>query len=550
MIRGCRGTRTLRNLIGFGVAVVALVASTAPAAFGAVTMNKTEQRLTTSVGDEYDPAVSGDLVSYTTNRNGNTDVCVFDIATSVEIQATSGFNNHELSDVSGGRVAYTDLSIADVMVFDVAARTTVGLTADSPFAINPAISGDIVAWEDRRDGNYEIYAKDLSTGEVRRVTDSPLFRDMRPAVSGTRIVWEKCNTVTCDIWSYDWTTGATQRITSTPGAEHLADVSGDVVVYEGDQGSATGPDICAFDLSTGVERVLALPGVQTNANVSGQCVTFEEVDVSGVYHIKLWYLPTDQVFDLTTGSSGQYLNDIDMIDPMNGRVVYTDDRGGQLDIYMTTFELVDQAKPDVSVSPPTVLFGDVEVGKSTSTLVTVQNTGDAPLVFTCFLNPATENSLSLGLTAATVAPGASVDIPITFAPTSARSIVPTAELIIQANVVGKESLRVPISGNGVVLEIPPSQQAADLLAFYNASLGDGSLYGLGPGKSAGNRTKALGNMIEAAGDLIARGKLADAKSQLNDVLAKWDGLETPPDFVAGTPRAELATRVRALIAKL
>lgn len=64
---------------------------------------------------------------------------------------------------------------------------------------------------------------------------------------------------------------------------------------------------------------------------------------------------------------------------MHGRVIYTNGRDGQLDIYMTTFELVEQAKPDVAVSPPTVLFGDVEIGKSTSTLVTVQNTGDAPL---------------------------------------------------------------------------------------------------------------------------------------------------------------------------
>jgi beta propeller repeat protein len=461
----------------------------------------------------------------------------------VAYSSSQAFGNHELSTVSRGRIAYTDMGAAYVKVFDVATGSTALLTGDSIFSMNPGIDGDIVAWEDRRDGNYELYAQDLSTGEVRRVTNSP-ERDLRPDVDGTFIVWERAGATNVDIWIYDWTTGLARQITNTPFYERLPDVSGDLVVYEanrdGDQ------DIFAYDLTTSTERRLALPGYQTNPSISGQCVTFEELDALGVYHLKLWYVPTDQVFELTTGPSGQYFNEVDMVSPTSGRVAYTDDRWGQLDIFMTEFSLV---WPDVAVSPSSVLFGDVETGRNTSTLVTVQNTGTADLNVSWALDPATAGvTIGTAQTSAVIAAGLSFDVPLTFAPTSVGAV--SGALTLTTDVTGKESITVPISGNGVRTEQPAIEMAQELLAFYNDGLANQTLAGVGPGKSAPNRANALRNMIEAAGDLVASGRNAAAKSQLEDILKKCDGKGSPPDFIAGTARADMEARVRAIIATL
>jgi hypothetical protein len=92
-------------------------------------------------------------------------------------------------------------------------------------------------------------------------------------------------------------------------------------------------NVYAHDLTTGEERRLALAGSQNNPNVSGEIVAIEDFS-TGTYHVMLWHLPTNTTFQLTEGSEGKYLNDID-----GNRVVYTAQRGGQLDIYLTEFTL-------------------------------------------------------------------------------------------------------------------------------------------------------------------------------------------------------------------
>ena len=174
--------------------------------------------------------------------------------------------NQELTGVSGSRIVYTDYRTSDVVLFDIATGTTTNLTHPDKDAVghnfnsvDPAISGDLVAWEDSRDGNMEIYATSLATREERRVTDSTDV-DSRPSVSGTLIVWQRCAAGgTCDIWAYDWATGVTTQITDTPASnERNPDVDGTTIVYQGDRTGDS--DIYLYDLVTGTEQHLALAG--------------------------------------------------------------------------------------------------------------------------------------------------------------------------------------------------------------------------------------------------------------------------------------------------
>jgi beta propeller repeat protein len=301
-----------------------------------------ETRITTDAADQLDPAISDNIIVYTDYRGADADIWYYDLSTGTEAPATTAPGNQVLTDVSGGVIVYNDYDLGDVLTYTPATSTTVNLTnnAGAHRAEDPSIGGNIVAWQDTRNlatSSYDIYARDLTTGEERRISTAA-GADRSPAVSGGIIVWESCSATACDIWSYNWETNTSMQLTSSADNEQDPDVSGAKVVWSEYSATTGGKDILLSDLTAGTTQRLALTGDQVNPNISGDFVAFEDV-VAGFYHVKLWYLLSDEVFDLTAAPGGppatadQYLNDID-----GNRVVYTDDRGGQLDIYMYEFQ--------------------------------------------------------------------------------------------------------------------------------------------------------------------------------------------------------------------
>jgi beta propeller repeat protein len=246
----------------FVIAIMVMVLIPGAVRAGGSVLTGTETQVTTDIGDQYDPAIDGSLVVFTDYRSSDTDVYYVDLTTMVEHPVIVAPGNQELTGVSEGLIVYTDYRSSDVVVFNTADGTTQNITAADkesvghPFnSIDPAISGGLVAWEDSRDGNMEIYAKYLPTGEERRVTDCTDV-DAKPAVSGTTIVWLRAAAGgTCDIWSYDWSTQATRQISNTPDSnERNPNIDGRKIVYRGESG------IYLYDLATGTEK--CLPPVQ------------------------------------------------------------------------------------------------------------------------------------------------------------------------------------------------------------------------------------------------------------------------------------------------
>ena len=90
----------------------------------------------------------------------------------------------------------------------------------------------------------------------------------------------------------------------------------------------------------------------------------------------------------------------------------------------------------------------------------------------------------------------------------------------------------------------------DILDFFDESVENGSLQGAGPDNSSQGRLKALRNMIEAAGDLIAAGDIGAACQQLTDVYNRTDGETPPPDFASGEAALDLAKMILDLGASL
>ena len=122
-----------------------------------------------STGQEYEvcvngswkqnAAISGNIVVWQDNRNGDNDIYGKDISTGEEF---------EICKFSGEQ-------------------------------INPAISGDIIVWEDYRSTNSDIYGYRISTHTIFPICT--LAGDQKnPAIDGSFVVWEDYRNVDADIY--------------------------------------------------------------------------------------------------------------------------------------------------------------------------------------------------------------------------------------------------------------------------------------------------------------------------------------------------------------
>jgi probable HAF family extracellular repeat protein len=199
------------------------------------------------------------------------------------------------------------------------------------------------------------------------------------------------------------------------------------------------------------------------------------------------------------------------------------------------------------VSPTSYSFGDVKVGTAQSTIVTVSNTQGYPVSITSLaFDAASAPAYSLRsppALPALVGANQTLDLQVDFAPGTAGPF--SAALVVQSDDPLQPATRVVLSGNGVAAETP-ADELADVIAFFDSSVADGTLVGSGPGGSAAGRLNALRNMLKAAGDLIARGEIGLACSQLLDAYRRVDGASPPPDFAAGPSAATLRDDIVAI----
>lgn len=210
-------------------------------------------------------------------------------------------------------------------------------------------------------------------------------------------------------------------------------------------------------------------------------------------------------------------------------------------------------EPEIDVSPLAYDFGDVEVGKSSTVFITISNVGIGNLTVSdiAFVVGSSGDfaiTASPLLPATVTGPDGFIEVEITYAPSAVGASAATLEIISDDEDEGV--VEVALSGVGVSEELPPDEQIAEILDFFDTSVADGNLAGQGPGNSAERRLNALRNMIEAAGDLIDNELYEDACQQLADALKKTDGQVPPPDFVAGEAREELENMLLELMESL
>jgi hypothetical protein len=203
----------------------------------------------------------------------------------------------------------------------------------------------------------------------------------------------------------------------------------------------------------------------------------------------------------------------------------------------------------LETAPQQLYLGQIAVGETTTGIVTVMSTGEAPVQVTeVFLTSDSHPDFWISERPPSpipLEPESSFDVEVSFGPLSGG--LRLATLALTSNSSAGSTAVVPLSADGVAAPITPTTQIQHILDFLTTGGQTAALSGAGSGSSPEHRFNALRNMIKAAGDLLDLGDVAAACEQLQDAYQRCDGVSPPPDFVTGDARAELASLIQSLL---
>jgi len=211
------------------------------------------------------------------------------------------------------------------------------------------------------------------------------------------------------------------------------------------------------------------------------------------------------------------------------------------------------ANPDpvLEVSPTEHDFGNVEVDTSATTIVTISNVGGHDLVVTGISLSGSGDFVitSLPTLPAIIPPPngtvKSIDVEVTYTP--AELGYTSAVLEITSNV---PVVQVALGGEGIDGG-PTPVTIANIIAFFDQSVEDGTLDGRGPcDRAKWAQRRAFRFLLVAAGSLIEGGYYDWACFALERAYIRSDGLCRPPDFLVGDSKSELNAMIGQLMADM
>jgi TolB protein len=253
--------------------------------------------VTTNDADQLVPAVNGTLVAWEDYRNADTDgsdVYARDMTSSPgpETLIAGGTGDQGQPAVSDQYIVWVDNGA--IRAQSRSGGNIINVATGNGDKFDPAVCGSLVVWTDMRNGNADIFGRDLAGGNEFPIATS-LATEAYPDCDGSRVVYMSTGATTFgDISMFDRTTGATTVVSAQPWIEWQPAISGNRVVWQAWQ--AAGIDIFGVDLSTGTPfTVTTGPGNQTLPAISGTIVTWQD-NRSGTDDV--WYI------DLASGSGG------------------------------------------------------------------------------------------------------------------------------------------------------------------------------------------------------------------------------------------------------
>jgi beta propeller repeat protein len=216
---------------------------------------------------------------------------------------------------------------------------------------NPYARGRWAVWQDQSDGNWEIYARDLtaSNGAIVQVTHTNLSQE-NPRTDGRYVVWQAQQAN--GTWDVYWADlDGTNGPQAVPGTTTVNEVSPAIdwpwVVYQARSALNTNApwQIFACDLATTrTVQVSVSPQDEVAPDVQAGRVVWQDFRNVGPGQIYFSDLSTGQVRRLSTSTHGQYNPAI-----YGNWIVWADNRDIQLDIW--GFDLLRNQEIQITDTP-------------------------------------------------------------------------------------------------------------------------------------------------------------------------------------------------------
>jgi Tol biopolymer transport system component len=329
-------------------AILAQVTPPAP-----IQVNSPIITINSSPGDQTDPHVDKDLVSYTDAATNQIRYYRFSTGVDLAIPQDQTTLFDVLSDVNGGRIAFSrvEMDRNAIYVFDT---STLSLTEIDPHAgsnrFNPALGGNTLAFVDQSSGNGDIFSYDLGANPPKPplVVSLDPNAEQNPNVSpdGRWIVWEDCavSITHCNVFKGILSGGvwSVSAVENSPDPEGNPDTDGIWIVYDANRaGNATGQDIYYQPVGGGAEVQLSLPGDQQNPSIKGGFIGFESrATSSSPADLFVYDIANNILYQVTaTPTIDENLSDISLLDNGDIRMVWAanDGAAGDENIHATTF---------------------------------------------------------------------------------------------------------------------------------------------------------------------------------------------------------------------
>ena len=263
-----------------------------------------EQQISYGSSFKQRPSVSGNRIAWkASDAAGFSDIYMFDFNTG----NTSPFSNTpaqhvERPAISGSFVVYerwADGSEPDLYLYDITKKQTVPIAIAPGHQSAAAIDGKRIVWADTRNSDqysdqFEIYSctYDPVTGSCPniRITNDTIFQ-LSPAISGNLVVWEDYRTGRAKTYLYNLTTRTGRPLTTTPYPESHPRILGNRVVYESTRNDGY-EHLFLYDLTTGTEEEIQADMITgKDPAISGNLIAWEDYRNGGQSDIYAIYKP-------------------------------------------------------------------------------------------------------------------------------------------------------------------------------------------------------------------------------------------------------------------
>jgi hypothetical protein len=262
------------------------------------------------------------------------------------VLVSGGGTDDQLNDVSGKYIVYTayDSSTSThgrVVLYNIE-NGRAAVLAGATGMREARISGNYVVWAQASAFTSTLQIFDITTlglGGSATLIAGPTPAAKNPEIGERFVVWEQTTNGQSDVYAYDLATGQKQVVAADPvNGESLPATSGPWVVWEGHTPNVPATRIEAANLDTGERRVIADDGAVSSApTIDGNVVTWEST-AAGSFDVYAYRLDTRETFRVTSDPADQTLNSV-----FGDTVAYVDQRAGAMDVFVSklVFEAID-----------------------------------------------------------------------------------------------------------------------------------------------------------------------------------------------------------------